>query len=137
MRGDGGFWVGKRILLVSSEPFISWGVAHVLISEGHHVIVAAEASEALKQVVDGKFDIGLIDACLNGTLDGAALARKCVELVPGMKVFLVAPGKLRGVEKRAAVLRKPKSLCGIRAILRQIDALCGQEGGSAIGGNLA
>jgi CheY-like chemotaxis protein len=120
----GGLVMGKRILLVSSEPGISWGAAHALISEGHFVVVAGDASDAMKQVADGKFDVGVIDAEIQGPIDGAAFTGRLSKSAPAMEILLIAAGAPPQVGRRITVLPRPESLCNIRAIAQVIEASC-------------
>ena len=112
--------MGKTILLVSSESRISAGVTHVFISEGHSVVASSDSADALGQVAEGGFDVGLIDAEFVGVIGGAALARRFAELAPGMKVFLIAPGAPRLMGKKITFLPKPRSLSDVRRIVQVV-----------------
>ncbi|MDR6673926.1 ATP-binding protein [Xanthomonas sp. 1678] len=64
-----------RILLVEDEPTVAQVMAELLQGRGHHVVCAAHGLEALTELTQASFDLGLLDLDLPA-LDGLALARQ-------------------------------------------------------------
>ncbi|KAB7772163.1 hybrid sensor histidine kinase/response regulator [Xanthomonas maliensis] len=62
-----------RILLVEDDPTVAEVLSGLLATRGHRVVHAAHALAALSEVVEGGFDVALLDLDLPG-LDGFALA---------------------------------------------------------------
>ena len=62
-----------HILLVEDDPTVAEVISGLLIGRGHRVVHAMHGLAALSEVVDGGFDVALLDLDLPG-LDGFALA---------------------------------------------------------------
>jgi CheY-like chemotaxis protein len=101
-----------RILLVEDEPTVAQVMAELLRSRGHHVACAAHGLEALTEVTQGTFDLGLLDLDLPA-LDGLALARQLRALgydFPLIAVTARSDGEAEAAAKAAGFacfVRKP------------------------------
>ncbi|MCC4595349.1 response regulator [Xanthomonas campestris pv. phormiicola] len=101
-----------RILLVEDEPTVAQVMAELLRSRGHHVVCAAHGLDALTEVTQGTFDLGLLDLDLPA-LDGLALARQLRALgydFPLIAVTARSDGEAEAAAKAAGFacfVRKP------------------------------
>jgi PAS domain S-box-containing protein len=98
-----------RILAVEDEPFIRLDLVDMLTDEGHQVVEAGSAEEALKEIAAGRFDVLLTDLGLPG-MSGEDLARRVREIDPAIGVVFatgnnVAPPLDAG--RPPVLLRKP------------------------------
>jgi hypothetical protein len=84
------------------------------------VVASSDIMEALDQVAQGGFDVGLIDAELSGVISGPALARRCAILAPRMKILLITPDAPRIKGGRIAIVPKPQSLGDVRSMLHVV-----------------
>jgi CheY-like chemotaxis protein len=66
--------VAQRILVVDNEESVRDLLTEVLTEDGHRVVMAASASEALDKFQPGAFDLVLADLTLPG-MDGLELSR--------------------------------------------------------------
>lgn len=67
--------MNERILVVEDEPTIATGLRDDLELEGFAVEVADDGKAALSRILDGKFDLVLLDLMLPG-MDGFAVCRE-------------------------------------------------------------
>jgi len=101
-----------RILVVEDDTAVRDVVVTVLTLEGHDILSAMSATEALEQAQIGDFpDLLLTDINLPAPLDGFALAHRMRENAPGLGVIYMSGDmdldkSRRGVEG-AVVLSKP------------------------------
>jgi len=120
--------MNERILVVEDEPTIATGLRDDLEFEGFAVEVAGDGTSALARILDGKFDLILLDLMLPG-LDGLAVCREA--RLKGSRtpiIMLTAKGqevdKVVGLELGADdYVTKPYSrrelLARIKAVLRR------------------
>jgi DNA-binding response OmpR family regulator len=120
--------MNERILVVEDEPTIATGLRDDLEFEGFAVEVAEDGTSALARILDGKFELILLDLMLPG-LDGLAVCREA--RLKGNRtpiIMLTAKGqevdKVVGLELGADdYVTKPFSrrelLARINAILRR------------------
>ena len=76
-----------RVLLVEDEILISEWVAESLAEQGFSVCAVASAADALQHLKSEPVDVLFTDVNLPGGMDGALLARRARELVPGLPVI--------------------------------------------------
>ena len=84
----------RRVLVVDDEPLIRWSLAERLRTDGHEIIEAGTAAEALEKAQTG-VDLVLLDYKLPDE-DGLTVLRKLRELDPDMLVIMLTAHK--GVE---------------------------------------
>jgi signal transduction histidine kinase len=80
---------GLRILVVDDEPDVRSIVGDMLELEGHHVLLASSADEALALVAEAAPDVLLTDVLMPG-MRGPELARAVVERHPDVRVVLMS-----------------------------------------------
>ena len=113
------------ILIVEDEPQISALVRSLIEEQGHKVLSAATADEALgilngPEAVDALF----VDIVLNGDMQaGIELAKRAVELKPGLKVVystgLTLTDRMKALlVPGALILEKPYTLDQLLTSLR-------------------
>jgi len=81
-----------RVLLVEDEFLISEMVAESLSQQGFAVRTAANAADALRQLVATPVDVLFTDVNLPGGMDGTTLARRARELLPDLPVVYASGG---------------------------------------------
>jgi two-component system, NtrC family, response regulator AtoC len=86
--------MARRVLVVDDEPLIRWSLTERLRADGHEVIEAATATEALEQAQTG-VDLVLLDYKLPDE-DGLSVLRKIRELDADTLVIMLTAHK--GVE---------------------------------------
>jgi DNA-binding response OmpR family regulator len=79
------------ILVVDTYPG-SWDWSLALTAKGLIIVAVSKAVDAVAKVVAGPFDVALIEANLEGPIDGVALARRLKSLAPRLRVVLLAGG---------------------------------------------
>jgi len=129
--------MNERILVVEDEPTIATGLRDDLEIEGFTVEVTEDGTEALSRILDGKFDLILLDLMLPG-MDGFTVCREA--RLKGNRtpiIMLTAKGqevdKVVGLELGADdYVTKPFSrrelLARIKAVLRRFHS--GSETGT-------
>jgi two-component system, OmpR family, alkaline phosphatase synthesis response regulator PhoP len=118
----------QRILVVEDEPTIATGLHDDLELEGYAVEVVDNGSAALKRILEGGFDLILLDVMLPGT-DGFTVCREArMQGVRTPIIMLTAKGrevdKVVGLELGADdYVTKPFSprelLARVKAVLRR------------------
>lgn len=99
----------RRILLVEDEPLLRELTRDDLVDEGHAVIVAGDAHEALEALEAASFDILLTDIRMPGRIDGWELARLARWRMPELAVIYISgysPETIQPVEG-GRFLKKP------------------------------
>jgi DNA-binding response OmpR family regulator len=120
--------MNERILIVEDEPTIATGLRDDLELEGFIIEVADDGTVALRRILEGKFDLVLLDLMLPGMdgLDVCRQARSKGDRTP--VIMLTAKGqevdKIVGLELGADdYITKPFSrrevLARIKAVLRR------------------
>jgi PAS domain S-box-containing protein len=114
----------ETILLVEDREPVRLFARRTLDRLGYRVIEAGSAAEALQQLAqEPGIDLLFSDIVMPGELDGRGLARRAVELKPGLRVLLTT-----GMEMRAErddhvelpLLRKPYSAEQLASAIRQV-----------------
>ena len=77
-----------RVLAVDDEPPVREILTHLLEGEGHHVVVASGAREALERCQEEAFDLVITDMAMPG-MSGEQLASALKTLSPGLPVMLL------------------------------------------------
>jgi DNA-binding response OmpR family regulator len=118
----------KRILVVEDEPTIATGLLDDLELEGYTVEVVDDGDVAMKRVLEGEFDLIVLDIMLPG-MDGFAICREArMKSIRTPIIMLTAKGrevdKVVGLELGADdYVTKPFSprelLARIKAVLRR------------------
>lgn len=78
----------KRILLVDDEKGIRDAYTMLLDVDGHHVVAAADASEALGLFEPAKFDLVITDLDMPG-MKGNELAVELKKLSPAQRILMI------------------------------------------------
>ena len=78
-----------RVLVVDDEPDVCWAIEIALREAGHDVVTTGSGSEALSLLVEGDFEVALVDAKL-GDMDGFHLAREAARKRVGTALVLVS-----------------------------------------------
>jgi len=76
------------ILIVDDEPVVRDSLGKWLREEGYEVGTAENATEALKRLVDQRWDLALVDIKMPGT-DGIELQRRFREIDPDLVVIII------------------------------------------------
>ncbi len=102
----------QRILVVDDEADVRTLTAEMLEEDGHDVLVAAGAEEALRLLEEQPVDLLLADYIMPG-MNGVELLRRAAQVQPGLRVMLVTgyaelggAGGMAGL-RTEQVLRKP------------------------------
>lgn len=82
-------WSMPRVLCVDDEPRITSFVKRGLLPFGLEVDVETDSRAALARILDGRFDVVLIDLMMPG-LDGVALLRRMLQMLPEQRVIVVS-----------------------------------------------
>jgi CheY-like chemotaxis protein len=111
-----------RVLAVDDEPALGRMAALMLAPDGHSVVVATSAEEALERLAAEPFDLVISDVGMGAGLNGWELAELVRLHYPGVR-FALATGwgaQIDPDEARAlgvcAVLPKPYRLADMRAL---------------------
>ena len=118
------------ILVAEDEPTVRAFIARALTLSGHDTTVAEDGQRALEALADRKFDLLLSDIVMP-ELDGIALALKCAQDWPEMRVLLMSGyaqerQRAHNLDVLAhAVLPKPFDLATLREAVTA--ALAGEE----------
>jgi CheY-like chemotaxis protein len=78
----------KRILVVDDEPFVCDAVKMMLAFDGHDVMTASDAEEALEVFDKNKFDLVITDFAMPG-MKGDELAAAIKARLPGQPVVMI------------------------------------------------
>ncbi len=91
---------GKRLLLLEDERDLREMVAELLREEDIEVTAVGEAAEAIEWLrSDAHYDVLFADVIVPGALDGIEVAKRAVELQPGIGILLTS-GNPVDVERR-------------------------------------
>jgi CheY-like chemotaxis protein len=118
--------VGKRgILIVDDEPALRELAQEWAKAEGHDVLVANSADEALTLLQAKAFDILVTDIIMPGEIDGLGLAEEASERYPAMNILLMSGYSKDTATNRADVqwplLVKPFSRLEFYAALKELE----------------
>ena len=80
--------LGRRILVVDDESFVCDSISKILTSEGHQVVMAFSAEEAMTAFHDGEFDIVITDYEMP-VMKGDKLAAAMKALKPAQRIILI------------------------------------------------
>lgn len=78
----------RRILVVDDEPLVCDSTKRILAYDGHQVVTASSAAEALALFQNGKFDLVITDYEMP-VMKGDALAVAIKTLVPQQPVLMI------------------------------------------------
>ena len=78
----------KRILVVDDEPFVCDAVKMMLAFDGHDVVTANGAREALALFEKGRFDLVITDFAMP-IMKGDELARAIRQIAPEQKILMI------------------------------------------------
>ena len=113
--------VGLKVLLVDDDPEVLAVASAAIREEGHVVLCAASAREALA-LLDAHADVALLftDIVMPGSMDGFDLAEQAKLRRPGLQVIYTS-GYLRdeGVWN-GSLLRKPWTKDDLKSALSEI-----------------
>jgi signal transduction histidine kinase/ActR/RegA family two-component response regulator len=92
--------VGRRfdVLVVDDEPLIASSVAELLMMDGHRVIVAGHADEALAKLatVNATIDVAVLDIAMPGA-SGIELARMLLAIHPDLAIVFSSGHSEQGI----------------------------------------
>jgi DNA-binding NtrC family response regulator len=77
-----------RLLIVDDEPVVRDSLSKWFAEEGYEVGTAESASEALRRLSEGRWDLALVDIKMPGT-DGIELQRRLKEISPQLVVVIM------------------------------------------------
>lgn len=77
-----------HILIVEDDPAILRGLSDVLVFNGYSVQGVEDGGEGLKAILDGKFDLVLLDVMLP-TMDGFSICRKVREVKANQPIVMI------------------------------------------------
>ena len=80
--------LGRRILVVDDEPFVCDSIKKILASDGHEVVTAFSAEEAMTAFRAGEFDIVITDYEMP-VMKGDKLAGAMKALRPNQPIILI------------------------------------------------
>ncbi len=80
--------VKAKILVVEDDPAILGGLCDVLIFNGYGVEGVEDGGEGLEKILDGQFDLVLLDVMLP-TMDGFSICRKVRESKPNQPIIMI------------------------------------------------
>lgn len=80
--------LGRRILVVDDESFVCDSIRKILASDGHQVVTAFSAEEAMNAFNAGDFDIVITDYEMP-VMKGDRLAAAMKALRPGQPIILI------------------------------------------------
>lgn len=117
--------VRLRVLIVDDDMLLRWSVAEALGSCGHTVIVASDATAALRALAHAVVDAVLLDyeSSERHLLPVLAMVRA---LSPAAALVLTTAFPIEALDEQAqalgaaAVLHKPFDVFGIEPVLRQV-----------------
>ena len=114
--------LGYRILVVDDEPFVCESIKLLLAHDGHSVVMASGAEEALKKYDPEKFDVVFTDFSMPG-LKGDQLAAEIKRQSPVKPVILLTAFPPPTVPPAIdLVATKPFVLEDLREALRKVLA---------------
>ncbi len=93
----------RRILIVDDEPALAELVRAWAKAQGHTVVLATSADDALTLLAVRAFDVLLTDIMMPGSMDGIGLAEKASGLYPAMKILLMSGYSKETATNRADV----------------------------------
>jgi two-component system, cell cycle sensor histidine kinase and response regulator CckA len=98
---------GPVVLVVDDDPEVRETLVNILEARGYTVIEAASGREAL-DILEGDETIRILftDVIMPG-ISGITLAKKAMEIRPGLKVVLASAYMRDGPDGGMPVLRKP------------------------------
>ena len=99
-----------RVLVVDDEPELCSLAGDWLEALGYTVATAHSPAQALELLREAPFDVLFTDVVMPGGMDGLELARKAVDMVPGLRVLLAsgyAQSLLDASELPGLLLNKP------------------------------
>ena len=79
-----------KILVIDDEPALAELVRAWAKAQGHTVVLANSADDALALLAVRAFDVLLADIMMPGSMDGLGLAEKACDLYPTMKILLMS-----------------------------------------------
>jgi DNA-binding NtrC family response regulator len=82
----------RTVLVVDDETLIRWSLAERLRADGHHVLEAGTAAEALAQAADAGVDLVLLDYKLPDE-DGVTVLKRLREIDPDVLVIMLTAHK--------------------------------------------
>ena len=80
--------IARRILVVDDEPMVCDSTKRILAQDGHEVVTASSAAEALATFEKGKFDLVITDYEMPA-MKGDALAAAIKALAPEQPVLMI------------------------------------------------
>jgi PAS domain S-box-containing protein len=101
---------GQRVLIVDDEPRLSQMASLMLEGEGHAVVTATSAEEALGRLGEDAYDVLVSDLGLGAGMNGWELCAQARKRWPGLRIVL-ATGWGAGIDADAAAER------GVSAVL--------------------
>jgi len=116
-----------RILVVDDEPLVRRLIADDLVAEGHDVLEAGDADDAIRSVLANEpVQLVVTDVRMPGSMDGFGLARWLRARQPAPKILVIsgfAGEEARGARSYDAYLGKP--FTG-RAFMKAVDRVIGE-----------
>jgi PAS domain S-box-containing protein len=101
-----------RILLVDDDPALLEATGELIKIIGHAPVMTSSPEEALRWLMDRKFDVLIADLSIPG-MSGIELAEKAVEIRPALRVIFASGNEMHDASAltfRWRALRKPFTL---------------------------
>lgn len=117
----------KKVLLADDEPGVRAAVSSLLTIDGHTVVQAANAQEALQHFGRLRFDLVITDYAMPG-MAGDELACNLKAVAPGLPIIMITghTSVPKGAQNPVdAVLTKPFELENLRRTVARL--LAGKE----------
>ena len=114
----------RRILVVDDEAALCEYVCEMLDDCGYEPVGVNTPGDALAHLAAEPFDILFSDILMPGPLNGVALARRAVDVYPGLKVLLAsgfAPDSAGLGDQKFPFLTKPYRRADLLAALEKLS----------------
>ena len=96
-----------RILVAEDDPETARMISDVLREDGHHTVIAASGDAAIRELVNGSYDVTVLDRMLP-VRDGMAILRDAREAGGGTHFLMVIA--LGSISNRVRAWRRAQTI---------------------------